>query len=85
MARNTGKTTRQIRDYEVTQRMLAFDNFPPSLRRALAHSDNDWSVRQCHIALHGGGEDGITPRTADELVALIEHSDARRRAKAMKT
>lgn len=84
MARNTGKPARPIPDYKVTQRMLAFDNFPAALRLALANADNDYSVRQCHVSLHGGGY-GITPHTADELVALIEKNDARRRAKAMKT
>jgi hypothetical protein len=84
MARNTGKAALQISDYEVGQRMRTFDNFPQALRIALAHSDNDWSVRQCHISLHGGG-DGIKAHTANELVAIIEQNDARRRRQGVKT
>ncbi len=89
MARNTGplgaadvKRAKEagltIRDR--SQLMRTFDNFPREVRLALAHSDNDWSVEQIHLAMKGGNAvnrgKGMTPA---DIVILIGENDERRR------
>lgn len=65
------------------RRMRAFDNFPASVRQALANAVCDWSIEQCHVMLHGGDpERKIRAYTPDALVALIKQNDAMRLRRA---
>ena len=76
MPTNTGSAVRLIQDYTVGQRMRTFDNLPAPVRRALANATRDWSVRQCHIMLHGGdAQRGIKAHTVASLVALLARND----------
>lgn len=75
---NTSAVSKRCAEYDVADRMRIFDSFPPALRRALANSARDWSVRQCHVMLTGGSQaEGIKPHTADQIVAIIARNDAR--------
>lgn len=81
MGQNNGRTSadQTFTDFELTQRMRVFDNFPAVLRVALASSGYDWSVRQCHLMLHGGSVAlGVKGQTAEEIAALIGRNDAKR-------
>jgi hypothetical protein len=80
---NTPTARRYSAGWDAGRRMRAFDNFPATVRRALANAASDYSIEQCHLMLHGGDPvRKIPPKTPDQIVRLIEFNDTRVRNRA---